>query len=296
MIPGSFDYHKPESLEDAVGLLNDLGDDAKVLAGGHSLIPLMKLRLAEPAHLVDINGLEGLDYIKEEDGYLKIGAMVTETQLEESGLIAEKYPILKDTSKVIADPLVRNKATVGGNIAHGDPANDHPATMMAMNAEVVVKGPSGPMTDGERTVAIDDFFVGPLMTALGHNEILTEIRIPEPGSGSGATYLKLERKVGDYAIAGVAASVTVDGDGNCTSAGIALTNVGPTPVRVTAAQDALTGKALSDEAIAGAATLASEGAQPVADHRGSEDYKCADVVALTKRAIAKARDRAEGGE
>ncbi len=295
MIPGPFDYHKPESLEDAVGLLNDLGDDAKVLAGGHSLIPLMKLRLAEPAHLVDINGLEGLDYIKEEDGFLKIGAMVTETQLEASDLTAEKYPILKDTSEVIADPLVRNKATVGGNIAHGDPANDHPATMLAMNAEVMVKGPSGPMTDGERTVAIDDFFVGPLMTALGHNEILTEIRIPEPATNSGAAYIKMERKVGDYAIAGVAASVTLDG-GNCTSAGIALTNVGPTPVRATAAQDALTGKALSDEAIAGAATLASEAAQPVADHRGSEDYKCAVVGALTKRAIAKAKDRAEGGE
>ncbi len=295
MIPGPFDYHKPESLEDAVGLLNDLGDDAKVLAGGHSLIPLMKLRLAEPAHLVDINGLEGLDYIKEEDGFLKIGAMVTETQLEASDLIAEKYPILKDTSEVIADPLVRNKATVGGNIAHGDPANDHPATMLAMNAEVMVKGPSGPMTDGERTVAMDDFFVGPLMTALGHNEILTEIRIPEPATNSGAAYIKMERKVGDYAIAGVAASVTLDG-GNCTSAGIALTNVGPTPVRATAAQDALTGKSLSDENLAEAAKLASEAAQPVADHRGSEDYKCAVVEALTARAIAKARDRAEGGE
>ncbi len=295
MIPGPFDYHKPESLEDAVGLLNDLGDDAKVLAGGHSLIPLMKLRLAEPAHLVDINGLEGLDYIKEEDGFLKIGAMVTETQLEASDLIAEKYPILKDTSEVIADPLVRNKATVGGNIAHGDPANDHPATMLAMNAEVMVKGPSGPMTDGERTVAMDDFFVGPLMTALGHNEILTEIRIPEPATNSGAAYIKMERKVGDYAIAGVAASVTLDG-GNCTSAGIALTNVGPTPVRATAAQDALTGKSLSDENLAEAAKLASEAAQPVADHRGSEDYKCAVVGALTKRAIAKAKDRAEGGK
>ena len=294
MIPGSFDYHKPETLEDAVGLLNELGDDAKVLAGGHSLIPLMKLRLAEPTHLVDINGLEGLDYIKEEGGYLKIGAMVTEAQLEESDLIAEKYPILKDTSKVIADPLVRNKATVGGNIAHGDPANDHPATMMAMNAEVVVKGPSAPMTDGVRTVAIDDFFVGPLMTALSHNEILMEIRIPEPDGMCGAAYLKLERKVGDYAIAGVAVSLVVDGEGNCSNAGIALTNVGPTPVRASQAQEALIGKPLDENNIAEAAQLAADAAQPVGDHRGSEEFKRAIVKTMTTRAIDKAKTRAEG--
>ena len=196
MIPGSFDYHVPASLEEAVQLLDDLGEDAKVLAGGHSLIPLMKLRLAEPAHLVDINGLSDLDYIKEEDGFLCIGAMTREATLETSELVADKYPILKDTSEVIADPLVRNLATVGGNIAHGDPANDHPATMMALGAEVEVNGPGSLLSGGSRIIPIDEFFVGPLMTALGQNEILTvhrkdtsrfkvRRRLPEAGTKSG---------------------------------------------------------------------------------------------------------------
>ena len=180
MIPGSFDYHAPSSLDEAIKLLDDLGDDAKILAGGHSLIPMMKLRLAEPVHLVDINGLSDLDYIKEEGGFLYIGAMTRESTLETSELIASKYPILKDTSEVIADPLVRNLATVGGNIAHGDPANDHPATMVALDAEIVVNGPAGMLAGGERTISIDDFFVGPLMTALEENEILTEIKVPTP--------------------------------------------------------------------------------------------------------------------
>ena len=158
MIPGSFDYHAPTTVDEAIKLLGELGDDAKILAGGHSLIPMMKLRLAEPTHLVDINGISDLDYIKEENGYLCIGAMTRESALEVSELIAEKYPILKDTSEVIADPLVRNLASVGGNIAHGDPANDHPATMVALGAEVIAKGPGGMLTGGERTISIDDFF------------------------------------------------------------------------------------------------------------------------------------------
>ena len=158
MIPGSFNYHAPSSLDEAIKLLEDLGEDAKILAGGHSLIPMMKLRLAEPDHLVDINGLSDLDYIREETGVLCIGAMTRESALETSELIAEKYPILKDTSEVIADPLVRNLATVGGNIAHGDPANDHPATMVALDAEIVVRGPGGFLDSGGRTIAIDDFF------------------------------------------------------------------------------------------------------------------------------------------
>jgi len=178
MIPGSFDYHAPATLDEAIKLLGELGEDAKILAGGHSLIPMMKLRLAEPTNLIDINGLSDLNYIKEENGYLCIGAMTREATLETSDLIAEKYPILKDTSEVIADPLVRNMATVGGNIAHGDPANDHPATMVALGAEVVIKGPGGILGGRERTIAIDDFFKGPLMTALEQNEILTEIKIP----------------------------------------------------------------------------------------------------------------------
>ena len=216
MIPGSFDYHAPATLDEAIKLLGELGEDAKILAGGHSLIPMMKLRLAEPTNLIDINGLSDLNYIKEENGYLCIGAMTREVELEKSDLIAEKYPILKDTSEVIADPLVRNMATVGGNIAHGDPANDHPATMVALGADVVINGPGGILSGGERTIVIEDFFKGPLMTALEQNEILTELRIPINDGKSGAAYKKLERKVGDYAIAGAAASLQFDGD-NCSS-------------------------------------------------------------------------------
>ncbi len=294
MIPGSFDYHAPATLDEAIKLLGELGEDAKILAGGHSLIPMMKLRLAEPTNLIDINGLSDLNYIKEENGYLCIGAMTREATLETSDLVAEKYPILKDTSEVIADPLVRNMATVGGNIAHGDPANDHPATMVALGAEVVIKGPGGILGGRERTIAIDDFFKGPLMTALEQNEILTELRIPVNGGKSGAAYKKLERKVGDYAIAGAAAALQFDGD-NCSSAGIALTNVGPTPIRAIEAQNALIGTSVSSDDIDKAAGLAAAASQPVGDHRGSEEYKRAVVKTLTARAIQTAKDRAEGG-
>jgi len=294
MIPGSFDYHAPSSLDEAIKLLEDLGDDAKILAGGHSLIPMMKLRLAEPVHLVDINGLSDLDYIKEDGGFLCIGAMTREATLETSDLIADKFPILKDTSEVIADPLVRNLATVGGNIAHGDPANDHPATMVALDAEIVVNGPAGLLGGGKRTIPIDEFFVGPLMTALAENEILTEIRVASPKGISGASYKKLERKVGDYAIAGAAAALHFDGD-TCSKAGIGLTNVGPTPVRASDAQDALVGTAVSQEDADKAGELAAAASQPVGDHRGSEDYKRAMVKTLTSRAIMKAKARAEGG-
>ena len=294
MIPGSFDYHAPATLDEAIKLLDELGEDAKILAGGHSLIPMMKLRLAEPTNLIDINGLSDLNYIKEENGCLCIGAMTREATLETSDLVAEKYPILKDTSEVIADPLVRNMATVGGNIAHGDPANDHPATMVALGAEVVINGPGGILGGRERKIAIDDFFKGPLMTALEQNEILTELRIPVNGGKSGAAYKKLERKVGDYAIAGAAAALQFDGD-NCSSAGIALTNVGPTPIRATEAQNALIGTSVSSDDIDKAAELAAAAAQPVGDHRGSEEYKRAVVKVLTARAVQTAKDRAEGG-
>ena len=294
MIPGSFDYHAPATLDEAIKLLGELGEDAKILAGGHSLIPMMKLRLAEPTNLIDINGLSDLNYIKEENGCLCIGAMTREATLETSDLVAEKYPILKDTSEVIADPLVRNMATVGGNIAHGDPANDHPATMVALGAEVVINGPGGILGGRERKIAIDDFFKGPLMTALEQNEILTELRIPVNGGKSGAAYKKLERKVGDYAIAGAAAALQFDGD-NCSSAGIALTNVGPTPIRATEAQNALIGTSVSSDDIDKAAELAAAASQPVGDHRGSEEYKRAVVKVLTARAVQTAKDRAEGG-
>ncbi len=290
MIPGSFDYHSPSTLEDAIKLLEDLGEDAKILAGGHSLIPMMKWRLAEPTHLIDIRKLSGMDYIKEDNGFLCIGAMTTETALETSELISKKYPILKDTSEVIADPLVRNLATLGGNIAHGDPANDHPATMMAINAIMVICGPGG----SKREVDVDDFFLGPLWTALQENEILIEIKIPILNNTFGGSYQKLERKVGDYAIAASAVNLSFD-NGKCVTAGIGLTNVGPTPIRAVEAQNALIGTEVSEENIQKAGELAAEASQPIGDHRGSEEYKRSVVKSLTKRAIVRAKDRAQGG-
>ena len=310
MIPPPFDYHAPGSLEEAIALLGRL-DDAKVMSGGQSLLPMLKLRLATPAHIVDIGRVPGLDSISEEDGHLRIGALVTETALEEDATVAERYSILLDTAKVIADPLVRNRATICGNVAHGDPANDHPATMIALRATMVATGP-----DGERTVGVDDFFHGLFMTALQPGEILTEIRIPSPGEHSGGAYLKLERKVGDYAVAGAAVQLTLDDDGRVAQAGIGLTNLGMAPIRASAAEQVLTGSRLverggfrgaihkvqaaitqtpdADDVIAAASQAAADATDPVADRRGSVAYKRNMARVLTARAIHKALERAGG--
>ena len=288
MIPPQFDYHAPGTLDEALGLLGSL-DDAKVMSGGQSLLPMLKLRLASPANIVDIGRIPGLDTLAEEDGVLRIGALVTETQLEQSAVVAERYPILLDTAKVIADPLVRNRATICGNIAHGDPANDHPATMLALGAQLVATGPDGP-----RTIDINDFFFGLFMTLLGEDEILTEIRIPAPALASGGAYVKLERKVGDYAVAGSAVQLSLAGDGTVASAGIGLTNLGIAPIRATAAEDALTGQAPGDATIAAASQAAADATEPIADRRGSVEYKQNMARVLTARAIRKALARAGG--
>ena len=288
MIPPQFDYHAPGTLDEALGLLGSL-DDAKVMSGGQSLLPMLKLRLASPANIVDIGRIPGLDTLAEEDGVLRIGALVTETQIEQSAVVAERYPILLDTAKVIADPLVRNRATICSNIAHGDPANDHPATMLALGAEVVATGP-----DGARTIDINEFFFGLFMTALGEGEILTEIRIPAPAANSGGAYVKLERKVGDYAVAGSAVQLSLGDDGTVASAGIGLTNLGIAPIRATAAEDALTGQAPGDATIAAAAQAAADATEPIADRRGSVEYKQNMARVLTARAIRKALARAGG--
>jgi carbon-monoxide dehydrogenase medium subunit len=290
MIPGAFDYHAPTSIGEATELLAKLGDAAKILSGGQSLIPLMKLRLATPQHLVDINGISGLAYIREADGFLKIGALTRESDLEDSDLVRTRYPIFFDTSKVIADPLVRNLATVCGNLAHGDPANDHPATMLALGAEVVAVGQKG-----ERRIPVASFFAGPFTTALEPDEILTEIRIPIPPPQSGGAYLKLERKVGDFATAAVATQVTLDANGACERVGIGLTNVGPTPIKAKKAEAFLKGKRLEEGAIKQAAQLAAEEAQPTSDLRGPAEYKRDLVRVLTARALRKALERAGGG-
>jgi carbon-monoxide dehydrogenase medium subunit len=288
MIPPPFDYHAPKTLPEALDLLGRFGDEAKVLSGGQSLLPLLKLRFAQPAHLVDIGRIPGLDYIKEEGGFLRIGALVREAALEASPLVREKYPILADTASVIADPLVRNLATVAGNLAHGDPANDHPATMLALGAEVVAAGPQG-----SRTIPVAQLFTGVFTTALQPNEVLTEIRIPAPPPGSGGAYLKLERKVGDFATAGAAAFLVVKG-GVVERAGIGLTNLGPTPIKAVDAEKSLAGKKPDEAAFGEAGRLAAAATRPGADRRGAVDYKKEMARVLTIRALRNAAARAGG--
>jgi carbon-monoxide dehydrogenase medium subunit len=288
MIPGEFEYHSPSTLEGAVALLEKHGYDAKILAGGQSLIPAMRFRLALPEVLIDINGIEGLAYLKESNGHLAIGSMTREVELEESALVQSSYRMLADATRVIADPLVRNRATVGGNLAHADPANDHPAVMLAYGANIIAQGP-----DGSRTIAADDFFIDLFENAMKDNEILTEIRIPRPGPNSGETYLKMKRKVGDYAISAVAVQLTLDGE-TCTAARIALTNVSPVPMRSKNAEQALIGQAISAENVEAAGQAAAAECDPSPDLRGSVAYKRDLTRVLTKRAIQKAVQRAKG--
>ena len=289
MIPASFDYHAPGSLPEALALLSRYGDEAKVLSGGQSLLPLLKLRLGQAGHLIDIGRIPGLEYIREEGGMLRLGGRTRESALEASEVIRSRYPILFDTARVIADPVVRNMATVGGNLAHGDPGNDHPATMLALGAQVVATGPKG-----ERVIPIEQFFLGLFRTALKNDEVLTEIRIPTPPARSGGAYVKLERKVGDYATAAAAAQVTLDGKGAFERVGLALTNVGPTPIKARDAEKFLVGKRPEAAALAEAAGLASKASTPSADRRGSVEYKRDMARVLTGRALKIAVERAGG--
>ena len=287
MIPAAFEYHRPSTLQDALALLSRLGDEAKVLAGGQSLIPLMKLRLASPRHVIDLNRISGLGSIAEHDGALVIGALVRESELEASELVRRRLPILADACRVIADPLVRNLATVGGNLAHGDPANDHPAVMLALGAEVVAVGPQG-----ARRIPVAELFTGPLETALRSGEIPTEIHVPLPPPRSGGAYLKLERKVGDFATAAVGVQITLAGGDACARAGIGLTNVGPTPIKARRAEALLKGRRLDDAAIREAAETAAGESDPSEDLRGSVAYKRDLVRVLTARALRRALERA----
>ncbi|HEY3588172.1 MAG TPA: xanthine dehydrogenase family protein subunit M [Myxococcaceae bacterium] len=289
MIPASFDYHAPGTLPEALALLSRYGDDAKVLSGGQSLLPLLKLRLGQTGHLIDIGRIPGLEYIREEGGFLRLGGRTRESALEASDLIRTRYPILHDTAKVIADPLVRNMATIGGNLAHGDPGNDHPATMLALGAQVVATG-----SKGERVIPIEQFFLGLFRTALRPDEVLTEIRVPVPPARSGGAYLKLERKVGDYATAAAAAQVTLGSGGEVARVGLALTNVGPTPVKATDAEKFLTGKRPDASTLGEAAQRAAKAASPSADRRGSVEYKREMARVLTTRALKLAVERAGG--
>jgi aerobic carbon-monoxide dehydrogenase medium subunit len=282
--PASFEYFAPPTLDEALEILGRYDEgEAKVLAGGMSLIPVMKLRFAAPQALVDINRIGGLDSLVEEEGRLRIGALVRHKTCERSELLKGRYGALGDAAPQISDPIVRNLGTVAGSLAHADPQGDWGSVMLAVRAEVVARGP-----DGERTILIDELFQGPFTTSLQENEIITEVRVPAP-ERAGGTYLKLERKVGDFATVGVAVHVAMS-NGSIDRAGIALTGVGPTNIRAEAAEEALAGKTLDDDAIDEAARLAASAARPRTDVRGSEDYKRNVVRIFTARGLRKAKE------
>jgi aerobic carbon-monoxide dehydrogenase medium subunit len=282
MLPARFDYHRAESIEEALSLLDQYGDDAKVLAGGMSLIPLMKLRFASPGHLVDVNPVAELAGIDEADGWLRIGAMTRHRDIVDSDLIKAGYPALATAAPLVADPIVRNRGTIGGSLCHADPAGDFGSVLLALGAQMVVRSSSG-----ERTVAIDDFPVDTFTTALEPNELLTGIRVPRAGPRSSGTYLKLERKVGDFATVGVAVQLQMD-DGHVGRAGIGLTAVGSKNLRAAEAESALAGAEPTDEAFSEAGRLAAQTAQPSDDVRGSARYKRHVVEVFVRRGLQAA--------
>ncbi len=286
MIPRPFDYHAPRTLPDAVGLLKQLGEDAKLLAGGHSLLPMMKLRFAQPAHLIDLGRIAELKGIRQEGNTLRIGAMTTENEIIWSALLQSKCPLLVEGAAQISDPQVRYRGTIGGDIAHGDPGNDHPALMLALDASFTLCG-----SGGERVVAAADFFLGPYSTAMRPEEILTQVRIPVPAQGTGYCYAKLKRKTGDFAAAAAAVQIHLRG-GEADAVRIALTNAGPTPLRATKAEQSLIGRKADAALIAQAASLAMSVCAPSADQRGDAQYKTAMAGEMTIRALTTALQRA----
>jgi carbon-monoxide dehydrogenase medium subunit len=285
MIPPSFDYHAPKTVGEAIALLGSLGSDAKLLAGGHSLLPMMKLRFAQPAHLIDINRIPELRGIREEGGNIVIGAMTVERELIESKLLQQKLPILSEAPRMIADPQVRNRGTIGGDIAHGDPGNDHPAISIALDATLVLQGPKG-----RRDVKAESFFLGTYMTDMAEDEVLCEIRIAPFATGTGWAYEKLKRKTGDWATAGAAVVLRISG-GKVSAVRIALTNVAPTAIRANDAENALIGQPLTDATIEAAANAAMAGTDPAEDLRGDREYKTAMTGQMVKRALRNAAAR-----
>jgi aerobic carbon-monoxide dehydrogenase medium subunit len=289
MFPGKFDYVAPDSLEEALSTLAQRGDEAKALAGGQSLIPLMKLRFSIPELIVDLNRIPGLGFIEEDGDTLRVGALTRHAELVDSDLLKDGYPVIAAAAPQISDPIVRNLGTTGGSLAHADPAGDLASVMLALNAEVVARG-----TSGERVIPITELLEGPFTTTLQPDEVLTEVRIPKPSRASGGTYLKLERKVGDFATVAVAVHLTLD-DGKIGSAGMGLTAVGPQNIKPTAAEEALAGADPTEEAFAEAAHLAAEAAQPMDDVRGSAEYKRGVVETFVARGLSRALEIARGG-
>ncbi|HSA82635.1 MAG TPA: xanthine dehydrogenase family protein subunit M [Geminicoccaceae bacterium] len=286
MIPGAFDYHRPQSLDEAVALLSTHGDEGRLLAGGHSLIPMMKLRLANPAHLIDLRAVAALKGIEEAGGAIRIGAMTTQAEIVASEALAAKLPILPETALQIADPQVRYCGTIGGNLANGDPGNDMPAVMMALGAEFLVRGPTG-----ERTIAARDYYQGAFTTALAETEVLTAVRIVVPPAGHGSAYEKMKRKVGDYATAAAAVILVMDGNA-CRDARIALTNLATVPLFAEAAGQALVGTTVDAAAIEQAAAAAVAITDPAADLRGPPEFRRHVAGVMVRRALSRARERA----
>jgi carbon-monoxide dehydrogenase medium subunit len=283
--PASFEYERATSVDGAIASLQRLGSDARVIAGGHSLLPMMKLRLANPAHLIDINDLTELAYIREENGEIRIGALTRHVDLLKSALLADRFPLFRDAEEVIADPVVRNRGTIGGSLCQADAAEDLSAVCTAAKAKAVIRGASG-----ERVVAMAEFHVGPYMTAVGDGELLTEVRLPlRPGAGS--AHEKVERRAGDWAIAAASAAVWVDG-GTIADVGVALSAVGLTTIHLSRAEDLLRGQSPSDELFAQAGEIAAADCSPTADGRGPVDYKRHLARVLTTRALRRATSRA----
>ena len=290
MYPSRFEYLAPTSLEEVVAALSEGAGEAKVMAGGQSLIPVLKLRVASVGTVVDLNGVTGLDAIAEEGGELRIGALVRHADAERSPVLQGRFGLLGATARLVADPLVRNRGTVCGSLAHADPQGDWGSAMIAARGSVVARGPSG-----ERTIPVEELALGPFMTTLAADEVITEVRVPDPGPRAGGTYLKLERKIGDFATAGVAVQVSLD-NGNVAEVGIGLTGVGPTNLRASAAEDALRGQTPSEQAIREAAGLAAAAAHPQSDNRGTADYKRNVVRVFCERGLRTAISAAQAGQ
>jgi aerobic carbon-monoxide dehydrogenase medium subunit len=287
--PGPIEYERATSVQNAIELLEKYGPETRILAGGHSLLPMMKLRLANPERLIDINELDELSYIREAEGEIRIGAMARHRELLESELLARHFPIFVDAETVIADPPVRNRGTIGGSLSQADAAEDLSAVCSALKASVVIAG-----SGGERVVSMEDFHIGPYMTAIQDAEMLTEIRLPlRPGGGS--AHEKVERRAGDWAIVGVSAALWMDG-GRIADAGVALSAAGPTTVHATRSEELLRGEDPSEELFVQAGELASEDCSPIADGRGPVDYKRHLAGALSKRALTRAAERASNQE
>ncbi|HZU66522.1 MAG TPA: xanthine dehydrogenase family protein subunit M [Ktedonobacteraceae bacterium] len=287
-VPAAFDYYPATSVDEAISLLQQHGEDAKLLAGGHSLLPMMKLRLAQPGVLIDIGRIQGLSYIREDNGVVAVGALTTYATLARSDVIRQHFASLSDAASVIGDPQVRNRGTIGGAVSHADPAADMTAIVMALKADIVVKGPNG-----ERTIKADDFFVDVFTTALEQGEIVTELRFAIPPAHTGSAYMKLENKASHYAVVGCAAVITLGQDGTCSAASLAITGASVKPTRASATESALVGKQLDDATVAEAASHAADDLELVSDIHGSQAYRGDMTKVMMRRAIQKAAERAQ---